>query len=52
MIIVDEYSLETNKTSPNINHKKSHILALVKLNEICNKIIEKYAKRKNLKREK
>jgi len=48
----DEYSLETNKESPNINYEKNHILALVKLNEICNKIIEKYAKRKNLKREK
>lgn len=48
----DEYSLETNKTSPNINHKKNHILALVKLNEICNETIERYAKSKNLKREK
>lgn len=47
---IDKYDLTTSEKTPNINYIKNNNLALVKLNNLCEKIIEEYVKTEELVR--
>ena len=47
---IDKYDLTTREQTPNINYEKNNNLALVKLNNLCEKIIEEYVKTEELVR--
>ena len=49
--VFNKYNLTTNEKSPNLNYTLNNNLSLVKLNIICEKIIDKYVKTENLMRD-
>ena len=48
---IDKYNLNTSEINPNINYETNNNLELVKLNKICDVIIDEYVKTENLVRE-
>ena len=49
---IDKYDLTTSEKTPNISYETNINLAIVKLNDICDEIVEENVKTKSLVREK